>query len=789
MNHNKIIKLLFLSISLVISSCSTSISSNSSFSSYSSVDSISLNETNSSFSTSLSPNSAISSNGDTSSYSSLISPSSSPSSSNLNADSIPSSSIVSSSKEESSVPIHEHVFSDWFAINEPTCTESGLEKRTCSCGYEETRLIDPLNHNYSNEWTIDIEATCNKEGSKSHHCLRCDNKTDITIIPKLDHVPGTPIKENNVDSTCSKKGSYDLVTYCVNCGEKLNIEHFDVDAIAHQLNEPTFIWNEYESCEATSICSVCQETITLSASISSVVINAPSCTDEGLEEYTASISINNQTYSDKKEKILEPLGHNYSDWDVIKEANDYQDGLRKKECSRCHDVVEEIVPTTSPFTFSLNKDGESYTVTGYSALYEGGIIELPETFNGLPINNINLSFSSKLNYVPNILIPNQTITISYIYYNYPELVEKALEMGVKSQVTSILVPDINLLFAGTLTEWFEHITIKDSNAIKPKAFLFLYNKQTSEYEKIDKLVIPEGIKNIKSYALFGINVKEIVCPSSLETIEKFAINSNDLEKVTLNSGVRLKQYCIDSPLLKTLTIPSGVYCEKYGLAIDSLVDVTIEAGASNFTNNSFSWVRLMRVIDNSGSGFSEWSDSVLITKENDSDSALFTYQGFDFALVSNQLYLISSSKPFHGKKLELPENVVYQNHEYTEYTIWSRAFVSSAPMGGINWPSNDDFLTFYSGFENFININNAYTLRDIYQELSIPKSVKGVLVDGMRTSSFVSNYFLKDVYFDGTQEEFYAVFDNQFKTNNFKTVNATIHVKDENGNELTFKIE
>lgn len=42
-------------------------------------------------------------------------------------------------------------------------------------------------HEYSDEWTIDKEATCTNEGYKSHHCKSCDAKADVTIIDKLEH--------------------------------------------------------------------------------------------------------------------------------------------------------------------------------------------------------------------------------------------------------------------------------------------------------------------------------------------------------------------------------------------------------------------------------------------------------------------------------------------------------------------------------------------------------------------------------------------------------------------------
>ena len=46
---------------------------------------------------------------------------------------------------------------------------------------------DVLTHVFSDEWTIDKEATCIEEGSKSHHCLYCDEKIDVTSIPLGEH--------------------------------------------------------------------------------------------------------------------------------------------------------------------------------------------------------------------------------------------------------------------------------------------------------------------------------------------------------------------------------------------------------------------------------------------------------------------------------------------------------------------------------------------------------------------------------------------------------------------------
>ena len=51
----------------------------------------------------------------------------------------------SSSESTSSQPTHEHQWSDWEVIQQPTTTEEGLERRTCAtCNEIETRTIDPI---------------------------------------------------------------------------------------------------------------------------------------------------------------------------------------------------------------------------------------------------------------------------------------------------------------------------------------------------------------------------------------------------------------------------------------------------------------------------------------------------------------------------------------------------------------------------------------------------------------------------------------------------------------------
>lgn len=82
----------------------------------------------------------------------------------------------------------EHIWGEWTVKTAPTCTEKGVEHRLCTkCDAEQTREIDALGHDFSDEFTVDKAPTVLEEGSKSRHCKHegCAEKVDVTSIAKL----------------------------------------------------------------------------------------------------------------------------------------------------------------------------------------------------------------------------------------------------------------------------------------------------------------------------------------------------------------------------------------------------------------------------------------------------------------------------------------------------------------------------------------------------------------------------------------------------------------------------
>lgn len=83
-----------------------------------------------------------------------------------------------------------HDFGDWTVRTFPTCTEGGIEKRTCTaCGAEETRTVEAKGHTFG-EWKETKAATRTETGLKTRTCSVC-GATETQIIPALGQKPST----------------------------------------------------------------------------------------------------------------------------------------------------------------------------------------------------------------------------------------------------------------------------------------------------------------------------------------------------------------------------------------------------------------------------------------------------------------------------------------------------------------------------------------------------------------------------------------------------------------------
>ena len=80
--------------------------------------------------------------------------------------------------------------------------------------------INALGHDMIKEISAKVEATCAEAGSKSKHCSRCDEVTEVTPIPLDKSKHGETEVVRAVEATCKEDG-FTGDTKCKDCGETL----------------------------------------------------------------------------------------------------------------------------------------------------------------------------------------------------------------------------------------------------------------------------------------------------------------------------------------------------------------------------------------------------------------------------------------------------------------------------------------------------------------------------------------------------------------------------------------
>ena len=220
-----------------------------------------------------------------------------------------------------------------------TCTETGLKSKTCmSCGKTETEILPVLGHEYSKEWTVDKESTCLEEGSKSHHCIRCDSKVDVTSISKSDHKWRDEI---TTEPTCTKEG---LKTYfCIYCNKS---KTESIPAKGHKYSELWTIDKEATCKEEGSMSRHCawEDSVTDVKTIAKLehkweclgAVKESTCTENGLIAYWCKVC------DERKEEPKAALGHSFSRFKSTDKAPTCkEEGSESYHCYRC-DAKQDI---------------------------------------------------------------------------------------------------------------------------------------------------------------------------------------------------------------------------------------------------------------------------------------------------------------------------------------------------------------------------------------------------------------------------------------------------------------
>ena len=197
----------------------------------------------------------------------------------------------------------EHHWDQGEIITEPTCTEEGEKKFTCSiCGDEKTEKVSATGHQHT-EIRNKKEATCKETGySGDTWCKDCGKKilSGQTIAKTENH--SWDAGKVTTKATCTEEGEKTFT--CSICGDKKTEK---VSATGHQHTE---IRNKKEAtCKETGYsgdtwCKDCGKKILSGQAIAKTedhswnqgeITKEPTCKEEGEKTFTCSICGNTKT--------------------------------------------------------------------------------------------------------------------------------------------------------------------------------------------------------------------------------------------------------------------------------------------------------------------------------------------------------------------------------------------------------------------------------------------------------------------------------------------------------------
>ena len=221
------------------------------------------------------------------------------------------------------VPATGHNFGDWITVTPATEETEGAKKRSCAiCGHEEFGVIPTLQHSHSYEAEI-FAATCTAGGYTTHTCRCGDTYKDSETSP-LGH--DTSKVTINKESTCTSYGEEQHS--CVRC------EYYELTVL------PLAGHTEATDPKVDPTCTTNGHTEGIFCMVCRVVIVPTS--------------------------VIDPLGHDLSDYVTVNEPTCTIDGVKKASCSRCIYSETKVITATGHVEEALPSVDATCTETGLS---------------------------------------------------------------------------------------------------------------------------------------------------------------------------------------------------------------------------------------------------------------------------------------------------------------------------------------------------------------------------------------------------------------------------------------
>ena len=216
-----------------------------------------------------------------------------------------------------------------------------------------------------------VEASCTNNGYSRYVCSGCDYSEIRDTVSAFGH---TPVQNDYTAPTCTEPG-YTGGKYCSTCEEVL-VPAGEIPATGHIPQEgatcledtycsvcEVLMWEATDhipgadaTCTEAQICTVCKTELTPATGhtpgAGATCNEAQTCVTcgetlaaaQGHKPGAAATCHAPQICIACGEVVAEQLSHKWGNWEIVTNATEEENGLKKRTCSACGEIDEEIIP-------------------------------------------------------------------------------------------------------------------------------------------------------------------------------------------------------------------------------------------------------------------------------------------------------------------------------------------------------------------------------------------------------------------------------------------------------------
>lgn len=409
-------------------------------------------------------------------------------------------------------------------INEYTFASSNIENITIP---KNVKIIDTYAFNDSQITTLTFEDDSLLEEIKDYAFYNCDNLTSI-ILPSTLKVIG-----NNAFYSCEALEEITLSSSLELIGDSA----FEYCSSLTSINIPNNV--EIIGSRAFRYCSSLA-TLTFEDNSNLIVIGENVFRNtmiteivfpDSLEEIGAYAFYNLQTLTSIEFGVDSNLK-------AIDEYAFYQTAITELVLPKSLDTIWKDAFYNCDYLTSITVATESnLSEIGDYAFYNCDLLETIDLSNATQLKEIGYCAFSNCRNVKTIILPEGIEEIGKNAFNYTFLgssegeqklyLPKSLKK-VESYAFYCTYNLTDIYYAGTIEDWLD-IDFVDysSNPLNYTSINFhIWNSETSEYDLLTDIVIPDSVTSIRDYAFASIkNIKTILLPTSITEIGGSSFNS------------------------------------------------------------------------------------------------------------------------------------------------------------------------------------------------------------------------------------------------------------------------